>query len=381
MKRAAGILMVAAAALAQDGAGTQPDRAAYQAAFREWRMADPNLERDSATAGATLGARADPVAAEAAKYFAARRAYLDGLALDAELKAAALDAVPVPPAFAGNPSGYAASQRAAIGASIDAIANDPDRAIQRLRQSLERERTALLALSSALADSQNGRELTERTSANAEQARDKVAQHYHSLAAGLQQTALATAQEGTRYADYYRALSEGARAAAEAPVIASAAPRITVDPAPAVISSPAQAVVNNPAPAARTRSVTALPLSRYVGSWIYPTVGAQYHGSEPESVDMAVRENSGQAKGTLSVRFRLAANRSADAVVRFEFEGAFQSTRNQSFPLVTASGAKGMVELIPGSAFNLLEVSFTVEERPGDKPGVIHQGNFLLIKK
>lgn len=377
MKRAAGILMVAAAALAQDGAGTQPDRAAYQAAFREWRMADPNLERDSATAGATLGARADPVAAEAAKYFAARRAYLDGLALDAELKAAALDAVPAPPAFAGNPSGYAASQRAAIGASIDAIANDPDRAIQRLRQSLERERTALLALSSALADSQNGRELTERTSANAEQARDKVAQHYHSLAAGLQQTALATGQEGTRWADYYRALSEGARAAAvapaEAPVIASAAPRITVDPAPAVIS--------NPAPAPRTRSVTALPLSRYVGSWIYPTVGAQYHGSEPESVDMAVRENSGQAKGTLSVRFRLAANRSADAVVRFEFEGAFQSTRNQSFPLVTASGAKGMVELIPGSAFNLLEVSFTVEERPGDKPGVIHQGNFLLIKK
>ena len=377
MKRVALTLLAAAAALAQDGPGTQSDRAAYQAAYRDWRAADPNLERDSATAGATLGARADPVAAQAAKYFGARKAYLDGLATDAELKAAALEAVPAPPAFAGNPSGYAASQRATIGASIDALANDPDRAIQRLRQSLERERAALLALSSALADSQNGRELTERTSANAEQARDKVAQHYHSLAAGLQQTALATGQEGTRWADYYRALSEGARAGAvapaEAPVVASAAPRITVEPA--------TAVVNNPAPAARTRSVTALPLSRYVGSWIYPTVGAQYHGAEPESVDMAVRENSGQAKGTLSVRFRLAANRSADAVVRFEFEGAFQSTRNQSFPLVTASGAKGMVELIPGSAFNLLEVSFTVEERPGDKPGTIHQGNFLLIKK
>jgi hypothetical protein len=377
VKRAAGILLAAAAAVAQNGAGPQPDRAAYQAAYHDWRAADPNLERDSATAGATVGARADQVAAEAAKYFGARKVYLDGLAADAEQRAAALDAVPAPPAFEGNPFGYAASQRATIAASIDATTNDPDPAIQRLRQSLDRERTALLALSSALADTQNGSELVERTSANAEQARGRVAQHYQSLAAGLQQTALATGQEGARWADYYRALSEGARAAAvapaEAPVVASAAPRITVDPAPAV--------VNNPAPVPRTRSVTALPLSRYVGAWIYPTVGAQFHGAEPGSVDMDVRESNGQAKGTLSVHFMLAANRSADAVVRFEFQGAFQSTRSQSFPLVTASGAKGTVELIPGSAFNLLEVSFTLEERPGDRPGAIHQGNFLLIKK
>ncbi len=377
MKRVAGILIAAAVALAQDGAGTPPDRAAYQAAYRDWRAADPNLERDSATAGATLGARADQVAAEAAKYFGARKAYLDGLAADAEQRAAALEAVPAPPAFEGNPSGYAASQRATIAASIDAIANDPDRGIQRLRQSLERERAALLALSSALADTQNGTGLVERTGANAEQARDKVAQHYRSLTAGLQQTALATGQEGTRWADYYRALSEGARAGAmapaDAPVVTSAAPRIITEPAPAA--------VGNPAPALRTRSVAALPLSRYVGSWIYPTVGAQHHGAEPESVDMTVRENNGHAQGTLSVRFRLAANRSADAVVSFDFEGAFQATRNQSFPLVTAIGAKGTVELIPGSAFNLLEVSFTVEEQPGDQPGVIRQGNFLLIKK
>lgn len=377
MKRAAGIVLAAAAALAQDGAGTQPDRAAYQAAYRDWRAADPNLERDSATAGATLGARADPVAAEAAKYFGARKAYLDALAADAGQRAAALEAVPAPPAFEGNPSGYAASQRATIAASIDAIANDPDRAIQRLRQSLERERAALLALSSALADTQNATGLVERTGANAEQARGKVAQHYRTLAAGLEQTALATGQEGTRWADYYRALSEGARASAvesaEVPVAAPTVARMTPEPAPAAIS--------NPAPAARIRSVTALPLSRYLGSWIYPTVGAQYHGAEPESVDMTVRENNGQAKGSLSVRFRLSASRSADAVVRFDFEGAFQSTRDQSFPLMTASGAKGTVELIPGSAFNLLEVSFTVEGRPGDKPGVIRQGNFLLIKK
>ena len=66
-----------------------------------------------------------------------------------------------------------------------------------------------------------------------------------------------------------------------------------------------------------------------------------------------------------------------DPTVRFDFEGAFQSTRNQSFALVTSNGAKGSVELIPGPAFNLLEVSFTTE----DKPGTVRQGNFLLIKK
>jgi hypothetical protein len=35
------------------------------------------------------------------------------------------------------------------------------------------------------------------------------------------------------------------------------------------------------------------------------------------------------------------------------------------------------LELIPGPAFNLLEVNFNT----GDKPGMIRQGNFLLIKK
>jgi hypothetical protein len=45
--------------------------------------------------------------------------------------------------------------------------------------------------------------------------------------------------------------------------------------------------------------------------------------------------------------------------------------------VTTSSGAMGTLELIPGPAFNLLEVNFNT----GDKPGTIRQGNFLLIKQ
>ena len=39
--------------------------------------------------------------------------------------------------------------------------------------------------------------------------------------------------------------------------------------------------------------------------------------------------------------------------------------------------AKGKIELIPGPAFNLLEVNLTIEPRPGK----VQQANFLLVKK
>jgi hypothetical protein len=62
--------MVAGCALAQEG------REAYREAFRSWRQADPGLERDAATAGAALRARAEKVAQEATKDAAARKAFL-----------------------------------------------------------------------------------------------------------------------------------------------------------------------------------------------------------------------------------------------------------------------------------------------------------------
>ena len=90
-----------------------------------------------------------------------------------------------------------------------------------------------------------------------------------------------------------------------------------------------------------------------------------------------MREENGRASGTLTARFKLAPGSSDNPSVRLAFGGAFGGTRAQRFAVTTASGASGTLELIPGPAFNLLEVNFTIE----DKPGMIRQGNFLLIKK
>jgi hypothetical protein len=120
-----------------------------------------------------------------------------------------------------------------------------------------------------------------------------------------------------------------------------------------------------------------VPLVRYVGAWTYPTLGAHYHGAQPQSADLVVREQNGQASGSLSARFRLPPGSTDNPVVHFDFSGPFGSARAQRFAVTSASGATGTLELIPGPAFNLLELNFNLN----DKPGLIHQGNFLLIKQ
>ena len=140
-------------------------------------------------------------------------------------------------------------------------------------------------------------------------------------------------------------------------------------------ASRGEASVANPAPA---RGITPVPLSRYVGEWTYPAVGAHYHGAQPESVDLVIREENGRASGTLSARFKLPPGDAAGSpVVSFDFTGAFQNSRSQTFSVTTGSGAPGTLELIPGPAFNLLEVNFNTDE----KSGTVRQANFLLLKK
>jgi hypothetical protein len=358
MKRAASVLLVLGCALAQEG------REAYQEAFRNWRQADPELEKDAATAGAALTPRAEKVAAEAAKYSAARKAFLDLQQGTMDASGRSLEAVAAAsetPDSARNSETSVTAATRAVTASIDAIGNDPDRGLQQLRQSIERERTALTVLSSAIRDRQTMLGAAAKSTEAAEEARMKVADHYQMLAAALQQAGQETARQGSAWADYYRTLSEGARAV-EASV--SAPPAVTgVKPA-----NPA------PPPGASSRVV---PLTRYVGAWTYPLRNALFYGAEPEFVDLVVHEENGQASGTLFARFKLPGGSTGDPTLRFDFSGPFKNTRSQSFTLETSDGAKGTIELIPGPAFNLLEVNFTTET----KPGKVHQANFLLVKK
>ena len=357
-----GLLLVA---LATAQTSLQDARAVQQEAYRNWRQTDPTLERDAASAGATLGARADKAAAEAAKYFVARKAYLETLGADATRKAA-IEAIVVAQDPRAGLDAFLTTQTTILGSSISTIAADPDRGIQQLRQALERERAAIAAISAALKDSQKSQDAAVQASNSTEQERAQAAQQTQKLAASLQQSSQLADQSSTLWTTYYRSLSDAARGVA-APVTSSSPPPS---------AAPKVAIVNPP-PATVARALTPVPLSRYVGNWTYPTVGAHYHGVQPESVELAVREENGQAIGTLSARFRLPPGTAGDPLVKFNFTGAFENSRNQKFALATGNGAKGTLELIPGPAFNLVEVNFNLD----DKPGTIRQANFLLVKK
>ncbi len=372
MRAAIAGLFLCSAAFAQSP--LQEARAAQLEMYRTWRQTDPNLERDATSAGATLGARADKASAEATKYFIARKAFLESAAADANQKSA-IEAVTVAPDAPANLDLFLSTQNTILGSSINAIAADPDRGIQQLRQALERERAAIAAIGAALKNSQSSEEAVVQASNAAEQKRTQTAEQYQKLTASFQQSAQLTEQSGTAWTNYYRFLSDAARGVA-APVTSSAPP----PPAPAKrVPDPADAAVavSTPSPSTGARAVPPVPLSRYVGDWTYPTVGAHYHGVQPESVELAVREENGQASGTLSARFRLPPGIAGDPLVKFDFQGVFESSRVQRFVVASTGGAAGIIELIPGPAFNLVEVNFDIDQ----KPGTIRQANFLLVKK
>ena len=359
------VFALAVAAFAQ--APPQDSSAAQQEAHRHWHETDPNLERDATSAGATLGARADKVAAEAAKYFSLRNDYLEGRAADARRGAELLEPVNVAPEALPNLDRFLTAQDTILRSTIDTISRDPDRAVQQLRALLERERAAIGAIGTALKDSQKSQQAAVQTSRAAEEARTKSSDEYQKLAAGLQESEQLAQKSGASWASYYRALSDAARGAT-APVTSSG---------PALPSAGREPASVEPARSAASNAVPPVPLARYVGAWTYPMLGAHYHGLQPESADLVVREEKGQASGTLTARFRLPSGSTDNPVVRFDFAGAFGNSRAQRFAITAAGGAAGTLELIPGPAFNLLEVNFSI----GDKPGMIRQGNFLLIKK
>ena len=151
-------------------------RDALQDAYRNWRQADPALERDATSAAATLGARADKVSAEGAKYFAMRKAYLESLATDASRKASALEAVNIAPDAAGDVEAHLNAQRTIVESGIQTIGRGPDRGIQQLQQAYERERAAIAVISAAMKDSQKIQQALIEATANAEQKRAQTSE-------------------------------------------------------------------------------------------------------------------------------------------------------------------------------------------------------------
>jgi len=359
VRRAGLFALVAVLCLAQRA------RDGYRGAYSAWRQTDPNLERESSAGGDAVAQRADRMAAEAAKSAAARKAFLEGTLGDQAQYISILEIGAVSPEPAATSTRvdaqFIAAETARVARTIDTFANDPDKGIQQLRQALARERLALDALAAAVAERKKSADAVDAATAASGQAHTKALEQSRAMLEGLKDAVAGTAHEAETWAEYYRKLGEGA---------GGAATPITVVP-PGV----PPATVNNPAPA--PPSITPVPLARYVGAWTYPQSNGMYHGAQPEFIDVVVYEENGHAKGTVFGRFKLPPGSNGDPVLRFDFSGDFQPTRNQVFNLVTADGAKGTVELIPGPAFNLLEVNFQTER----KEGKIRQADVVLVKK
>jgi len=356
VKRACLFAIVAVMSLAQRS------RDDYRAVYRGWKQTDPNLERDASTGGAAIAQRADRMAAEAARSAAARKEFLEGTAQDEAQQVEWLEnASLIPESTSKSDEQFIKSEAAAVTRTIDTFANDPDKGMQQLRQALAKERVALDTLAPVIAQRKKAAEEVTASTGAIEQARTKALEQSQAMLEGFKNAGASASSEAAAWAEYYRKIGEAAQG--------------TATPITEVLPGAPPAVLNNPVPAPPT--VTPLPLARYVGAWTFPQTNALYHGPQPEFIDLLVHEENGHATGSAFARFKLPPGSTGDPIVRFDFSGEFQPARRQVFNLVTAEGAKGTIELIPGPAFNLLEINFQTEL----KPGKIHQADVVLVKK
>jgi hypothetical protein len=343
----------------------QRSREDYRAVYRAWHETDPNLEREAAQGGADIARRADRMAAEAAKFAAASKEFLDGTAQDEAQQVEWLENASLIPestaASSKSDEQFVKSEAAAVTRTIDTFANDPDKGMQQLRQALAKERVALDTLAPVIAQRKKAADAATASGGAIEEARAKALEQSRATLEALKAAAAETSREAAAWAEYYRKIGEAAQG--------------TAAPITEVLPGAPPAVLNNPIPAPST--VTPLPLARYVGAWTYPQTNGLYHGPQPEFIDVLVHEENGRATGSAFARFKLPPGVTGDPIVRFDFSGEFQPTRRQVFDLVTAEGAQGTIELIPGPAFNLLEVNFQTEL----KPGKIRQADVVLVKK
>ena len=354
----------------------QTSREAYRQAYDTWQQAQANLERDAGTGSAPQVAQADRAAAAAASFESTRLAHFKSSLADATQRRQILQN-PVtrssPDLMPRAVAGIAASELQSVTRAIAKFANDQDRGIQQLSQSMERERVALAALAETIQAREKAVAATSAAADALDQARARTAGAFRDQDAQLSQTVAEMEMEGPAWAAYYDQLAEAIQnvnVPAPPPPPASTPTSVTTSAAPALPTNP------NPI-APRNTSISPVPLVRYVGEWMYPKVSGVFHGAQPDSVDLEVHEKDGHAGGTIEARFKPSPGSAIAPSIKFRFEGDIAATPTQKFTLTTSEGTPGMIELIPGPAFNLLEVNFQIDP-PANK---ISSGNFILVKK
>jgi hypothetical protein len=367
---------LAALAFALTAQNPPQPRSGYRDAYRAWRTGDAALEREAGAGGNAIAGRVQKAATAAAQYIAARKAFLEAWSGTMTANSALLEKAN---GAAGTESfkpltteyrDMVAAQAETLGRTIDTFKRDPDPGIQKLRQAMEREQNALTALSDAIETRGKAVKAGAEASAVLDRARAQESDQYLAMAAALTQVAGETNRQGDSLATYYKKLADVSRG------VAAPAPVVPTPTAPAPSKAAPSGNTTLEAAPRPPSGITPLPLSRYTGAWIFPPNGT-FMGGQPEFIDLVVHEDGGKASGTLFARFKLPPGSTGDPVLRFDFSGDFKNTRNQTFDLITSDGAAGTIELIPGSAFNLLEINF----RTDAKPGKVRQGNVVLVKK
>lgn len=340
----------------------QTSRDTYRSAYATWRQADPNLERDAATKQAGFADRVEKVAQAAATYGMARSAFLRASAsvdlgpLAQPLKAD-MDLLPNRDLRV-----FVTTETKVVDASIKRFETDKDPGIVQWRQALERERAALASLGTAIDDRRAATLKTAAPLAALETGRTETVSKYAQFDAALTEAAGIMDRETAGWAQYYKALA-------------------VLPPVVSVSSINNPAANPNPTPVAPATApaegVPPVPLIRYTGTWSFPATAGLFSGPKPEFVDVAVHEDNGQLKGSFYGRFSLPPGSRNDPVLRFDMIGPITSSRTQKLNLETTEGAKGTIELIPGGAFNLLEINFRIDP----KPGKVTQADMILLKK
>lgn len=340
------------------------EREAYREAFQSWRGMDPLIEQDTSPRPA-IAPRTQQLAAAVAAFTAAKQEFLEARTaadqgLQQQVPPSPEDLDPVAnPATLENLMDRLSST---LSRMISGYADTNDAQLVRLRTALEDEQAALEAVrqatqaraarSAAAADALVTIE-TQRASVETEIAR---------LTATSSNAAEVLQQEAEAWKEYY-ALLGGGQSGSETP-----------GPAQTTSSDPSAAAP--PAAVATSPTIAPVPLGRYTGRWMFP-VGGMFFGSQPAAIGLEVSEANGMVTGSFAGTFRLPQDSAGDPELSFTFQGPLQADRTQSFPLTTPEGLTGTIQLIPGPAFNLLEVNFETSAAEGK----VTNGNFLLLKE
>ena len=188
-------------------------RSAYQQAYREWQQGDPNLEHDAGSAGEALIPRTEKAAADAGKFISARRAYYDAQRAEIAEKLQALQPVTLPVETDGvkTAEAYLSPQETSIANSIGLFSGDSDPGIKQLRQALEKERQALIALKSAIGTRENPLDTAAEAHDRVDHAAGRASEGAKVIAASFAQSEHAAEQLAEAWPFYYRAVSSGAR--------------------------------------------------------------------------------------------------------------------------------------------------------------------------